>query len=117
MSVENKGPGRFYSNFKVHKKHEHKETPPVRPITSGSGSLTEGIATFVQSHIKNISTKHQSYLKDTPDFLRLLENINKGLKLDKQAILATLNVDGLFTNITHDDGLKCTFLRHTMLNY
>ena len=98
-------------------RHEHKKTPPVRPITSGSGSLTEGIATFVQSHIKNISTKHQSYLKDTPDFLRLLENINKGLKLDKQAILATLNVDGLFTNITHDDGLKCTFLRHTMLNY
>ena len=46
MSVESKGPGRFYCNFKVHKTHDHMQTPPVRPITSGSGSLTEGIATY-----------------------------------------------------------------------
>ena len=69
MSVEEKGPGRFYCNFKVHKKHEHMKPPPVRPITSGSGSLTEGIATFVEHHIQNISTTHEKNIQDTPDFL------------------------------------------------
>ena len=70
MSVENKGPGRFYCNFKMHKKHDHKQAPPVRPITSGSGSLTEGIGTYVEHYIKHGATSHQTYLKDTPDFLR-----------------------------------------------
>ena len=107
MSVEEKGPGRFYCNFKVHKKHEHMKPPPVRPITSGSGSLTEGIATFVEHHIQNISTNHETYIQDTPDFLRMINKINGGPKLGKQVVLATLDVEGLFTNITHTEGLQC----------
>ena len=63
MSVENKGPARFYCNFKVHKTHNYKEAPLVRPITSGSGSLTEGIATYVEHYIKHGTTAHQTYLK------------------------------------------------------
>ena len=106
MSVENKGPGRFYCNFKMHKKHDHKQAPPVRPITSGSGSLTEGIGTYVEHYIKHGATSHQTYLKDTPDFLRQIAKINSGPKLDKQTMLATFDVDGLFTNILHRDGLQ-----------
>ena len=68
MSANDKEPARFYCNFKVHKKHEHGETPPERPIISGSGSLTEGIGTFVNHHMKETGTKHPSYLQDTPDF-------------------------------------------------
>jgi hypothetical protein len=83
------------------------QTPPVRPITSGSGSLTEGIATYVEYYIQQGATKHQSYLKDTPDFLRIISKINKGPKLDFQTILFTLDVEGLFTNIIHKDGLQC----------
>ena len=80
--------------------------PPVREITSGSGSLTEGIATFVEHHIQQITTKHDTYIQDTPDFLRVINNINKGPKLGKQAILASLDVDGMFTNIVHSKGLQ-----------
>ena len=69
MCADEKSPGRFYCNFKVHKKHEHKKAPPVRPITSGSGSLTEGIATFVENHVQNSATKQKSYIQDTPEFL------------------------------------------------
>ena len=106
MCADDKNPGRFYTSFKVHKPHRHKEVPPVRPIVSGSGSITEGIATFVEYHIKESATNHDTYLKDTSDFLRAIENINRGPKLDNKTLLATLDVDALFTNIVHTDGLQ-----------
>ena len=106
MSADDKNPGKFYSNFKVHKPHTHGEAPPVRPIVSGSGSLTEGIATYVEHFIKESSTYHDTYLQDTCDFLREIERINKGPKLNKGALLATLDVEALFTNIVHEDGLQ-----------
>ena len=46
---EYKEVGRFYCNFKVHKNCNH--IPPVRPINSGSGSITENITLFVNHHI------------------------------------------------------------------
>ena len=50
---------------------------------------------------------HETYLQDTPDFLRLIDNINQGPKLSAKAMLVTWDVDGLFTNIVHNDGLHC----------
>ena len=35
----------------------------------------------------------------------MINNINKGPKLSKHAILASLDVEGLFTNIVHSEGL------------
>ena len=32
MNANDKEPSRFYCNFKVHKKHEHGQTPPEHPI-------------------------------------------------------------------------------------
>ena len=66
MNPEDKNPSKFYCNFKVHKQTEHGEIPPVRPIISGSGAITENISIFVEHHIVDLSTKHQSYLQDTP---------------------------------------------------
>ena len=37
MIPEEKGPGCFYCNFKVHKPNIYKTAPPERPITSQSG--------------------------------------------------------------------------------
>ena len=107
MIANDKNPGKFYANFKVHKPHKHKETPPVRPINSGSGSMTEGIATFVEYHIKESAVTHKSYIEDTPDFLRYIAKLNKGPKLNKNTVLVTFDVEGLFTNILHKDGLQC----------
>ena len=35
MDPDDKNPSKFYCNFKVHKAHNHKETPPPRPTISG----------------------------------------------------------------------------------
>ena len=48
--------------------------PPVRPLISGSNSVTENIEKYVEYHIKDSA----SYLQDTPDFLRLIDKINEG---------------------------------------
>ena len=105
MIADDKDAAKFYCNFKVHKKHEPMTAPPPRPIVSGSGSMTENIAAFVDHHIKDISKQHQSYLQDTPDFLRFIEKINQGPALEDNQILVTWDVEGLYTNILHEEGL------------
>ena len=107
MDPGDKNPSKFYSTFKVHKKHNHGEAPPNRPIISGSGSVTENVSLYVEHHIKNISTSHPAYLQDTPHFLRVIEKVNQGPKLPENTILSTCDIDGAYQNIPHDDGLNC----------
>ena len=96
---------RFYCNFKVHKKYEHKKAPPPRAIISGSGSITENASIFVQHHIKEVSNSHPSYLEDTPDFLRAIEEINKGPPLSENTMLVTMDAIALYDNIPNSEGL------------
>ena len=95
----------FYVPPKIHK--EHNETFPIgypgRPIVSACNSRTENISGFVdeilQPHVKNLD----SYVKDTADFLRKLQNVPH---VPKDAYLVTLDVTSLYSNIPHDDGIK-----------
>ena len=105
MLSDDKDAAKFYCTFKVHKNHKPMTAPPPRPIVSGSGSVTENIAAYVQYHIKDILTQHQAYLQDTPDFLRYIEKINTGPALEDNQMLVTWDVVGLYNNIPHDDGL------------
>ena len=68
MLADDKNPAKFYQLLKVHKTHTPGDTPPSRPIISGSGSYTENISLFVDSFLKPLSNLHPSYLQDTPDF-------------------------------------------------
>ena len=83
MNPIHKDAARFYLKFKVHKPHEKGKAPPPRPIVSCNNSITENIRVYVEHYIKELSIKHETYLKDTPDFLRAIETINKGPKLPK----------------------------------
>ena len=76
MKPEEKGPGKFYYNFRVHKPNEQNKAPPVRPIISGSGSLTENPSLFVEHHLKDLAKTHKTFIQDTPDLLRHIESIN-----------------------------------------
>ena len=96
--------GKFYQMFKVHKKHTPPNTPPERPIISGSGSMTENIGKFTDYHLKPVANKHQSYLQDTPDFLRKLDEISD--LVEDSDILVTVDVSALYTNIPQDEGLE-----------
>ena len=106
MCPESKTMSKFYCNFKVHKDYEH--IPPVRPIISGSGSLLENPSKFVDYHIKELAANHETYLQDTPDFLRQVEELNSKVFLPDNAFLVTIGVIGLFTNIPQEEGRQAT---------
>ena len=108
MNPTGKNPGKFYCTFKVHKTHSFGETPPERPIASGSGSFLENIGKFVNFYIKDPGSSHPTFLKDTPDFLRCIEEINDTFLLPDNTILVSMDVSALFTNIPTSEGLKCT---------
>ena len=106
MDPSEKGPGKFYELFKVHKEHIPGETPPERPIISGSGSVTENLGLFVEHSIKDLANKHDTFLQDTPDFLRAIESLNENGPLPDNAIIVTIDVSGLYTNIPQEEGIE-----------
>ena len=105
MKPEDKNSARFYCNFKVHKPHEN--ILPEIAIISGSGSITENISIFVDHHIKDIATKHSTYLQDTPHLLGIIHKIIQGPKFPHNAILVTTNLIGTYLNIPQEDGSAC----------
>ena len=112
MDPSDMNPARFYANFKLHKPHLVNKAPPLRPIVSGSGSITENLGIYVDHQIKDIATNHESYIQDTPDFLRKLDKINHGQKLPSNAMLVTMDIIGAYTNIPQEDGTS--FLKEAM---
>ncbi|CAM5130490.1 unnamed protein product [Natator depressus] len=91
-------PGIFYLLPKI-----HKPGNPGRPIISGIGTLTAGLSGYVDSLLRPYATSTPSYLRDTTDFLRKLQSI---ADLPDNTILATMDVEALYTNIPHKDGLQ-----------
>ena len=53
-------------------------------------------------HLKPIAAKVKSYIKDTNDFLRKLQDLPK---LPDDVILCTVDVVGLYPNIPNEKGL------------
>lgn len=51
-------------------------------------------------------TKHPSYLQDTPDFLRFLEEVRSEGPLPENTIIVSMDVSALYTNIPQDEGLE-----------
>jgi hypothetical protein len=102
MSPKEAKPGRLYGLAKDHK--EYDRIPPFRPIVSGSGSLTENISKFVDFHAKPLVASLPSFIEDTPDFLRSLEEL-KTESLPKEAIPVTIDVVGLYSNIPQDEAI------------
>ena len=57
----------------------------------------------MDSILRPYATSTPSYLRDTTDFLRKIQSINN---LPDDTILATMDVEALYTNIPHVDGLQ-----------
>ena len=81
----------------------HKPTPVGRrrPIISRCSGPTERISAFVDHLIQLIAQLQASYLEDTTDFINFIERI----KLPKSAILVSMDVTSLYTNIPQREGI------------
>ena len=79
----------------------HKTNITGRPIISGNNSPTERISAFVDEHIKILVPKIKSYVRDTPDFIRNIEEFRQ----TGHYFLVTMDVTSLYTNIPNHEGL------------
>ena len=100
LMVENPKTAKFYLLPKIHKKGN-----PGRPITNAIGCPTSKIAEFVNHQLQPMVEKLKSYIKDTTHFLNKLAEIDH---LPDDAILVTMDVSALYTNIPHNEGLNAT---------
>ena len=80
MTTPEPRPGRAYGMPKCHKPvKEGHNLPPLRLVISGCGSTTENCSHFVNHFCKDIPPKLESYLQDTPDFLRKMSYASPGV--------------------------------------
>uniref|UniRef100_A0A8C5MMF6 Reverse transcriptase n=1 Tax=Leptobrachium leishanense TaxID=445787 RepID=A0A8C5MMF6_9ANUR len=89
----------FYTSPKVHK---GLFPPPGRPIVAGTDSVFQPLAIFIDQYLQPLVPKVKSFIKDTKDFLLKIRD----LQLPSGAILATLDVNSLYTSIPHNEGLR-----------
>ena len=78
----------------------HKNPMGIRPIVSSCNSITEPISQFVDRWLQPHVKKLPSYLKDSTEFLKLIETT----EFTQHCLLASIDVSSLYTNIPHDDG-------------
>ena len=93
----------FYTLNKI-----HKPNVAGRRIVSGKGTPTERISSFIDSFLQPIAKKQESYIKDTTDFVRFIENT----PLPDNAMIAALDACSLYTNIPQEEGTKVVCQYH-----
>ena len=97
-------PRQLYMLPKIHKPLEKwpvLNMPPGRPIISDCSSESYKVAEYIDHFLQPLATKHESYLKDTSDFLNKLKRV----KINENSLIVTMDVESMYTNIDHDSGL------------
>ena len=96
-------PACLYGNPKMHKGiKENRRIPPCRPIVSNSGSNSEQLSAFIDIQSKHLVKELDSYVEDTPDFLRILQGENQRGPQMTDSFPVTIDVTALYTNIPTD---------------
>lgn len=99
-------PRQFYLLPKIHKPIEKWSNPgympPGRPIVSDCSSESYQISQYIDNFLQPLSVNHATYIKNTTDFLQKIRNI----EIPENAILFSLDVDSLYTNIDTKQGLS-----------
>ena len=74
----------------------------IRPIVSSVNSVTENISSFVDGWLNPLVQRLPSYLKDSGEFIKLITST----KIPQNAILVSIDVSSLYTNIPHKDDIS-----------
>ena len=96
----------FYMLPKIHKDpstwSRPYEIPLGRPIVSDCSSETCYTAEFIDFYLNPLSTRHDSYIKDTYDFVNKIKRVH----IPVDSFLFTIDIDSLYTNIDTTEGLQ-----------
>ena len=93
----------------------HKPTLTGRPIISGCDGPTERISSFLDHILQPIAKAKKSYtskdLKKTTQFINFIEE----RKVPENAILVSMDVTSLYTNIPHEEGINTVCQAYELL--
>ncbi len=99
-------PRHFYTLPKIHKNpaswHLPFNIPKGRPIVSGCSSESIGAEKLVDYFLKPLAKIQPSFLRDSMHFKSIISKFN----LDNNSLLATMDVQSLYTMIDTTDGLR-----------
>lgn len=88
--------------YTVPKIHKNKEMPPGRPIISEINSLFSRLGEYLDGFFKPLVSQSPSYLKDSKDLIVSIQH----LKATESTIMATIDIESLYTSICHKDALE-----------
>ena len=97
LSIDSYSEGRFYLLPKIYRKGV-----PGRLICSSVNHPTSRISKFVDEHIKGYVPHTKSYIRYTQDFITKIKSLGSD---PEGAILCTLDVSSLYTNIPNQEGI------------
>ena len=81
----------------------HKPNNPGRPIVNGIGSIRERISAYADQQMRHLVPRIPSYLKDTNSSIK---SITREKVSATQDLLVTIDVQSLYTNIPHTEGIQ-----------
>ena len=84
----------------------HKDPLKVRPIVSCTNGPTQEASAFLDKLLQPQMKRVKSYVKNSTDLVNILES----LQVPTNAYLITLDIESLYTNISHDEAI-ISFLR------
>ena len=84
----------------------HKENNSARVMTSGCGTAVEFLFIFVENYLDKEVNKIDSRIKDTPDMLNKIDNINSRNITTKDSVLVSFDVVNMFPSIDNVLGLE-----------
>jgi hypothetical protein len=110
---------RFYILPKIHKDPltwtiPHR-MPQGRPIVSDVESESYRISAYVESFLTPLSCRHESYIKNSYDFIDKIRDLN----ISANTYLVTGDITSLYTNMKHDitiDSIKKILNKYPELN-
>ena len=87
----------------------HSDPPTkARPIISANECPVEKISEYVDLFLQPFVIEQNTYIKDTSDFIRKLEQI----KVPENAYIITLDYESMYTNIVHDEAISAVETRY-----
>lgn len=89
--------------YTLPKIHKDVHAPPERAVVSGRDSVFVPVAQFLEKILYPLISKTFSYIRDTKDFLHKIRFLLLG---QENYILVTRGVNGLYTSISHTEGIS-----------
>ncbi|CAJ0958904.1 unnamed protein product [Ranitomeya imitator] len=92
----------FYVLPKIHKSLVN---PPGRPIVASTDSILSPLSILLEKVLTPLVKTTRSFLLDTGHFIRVIKDLGT---IPPESWLVTLDVNSLYTSISHDKGMEAT---------